>query len=72
MGIAQEAKKAGVPAVAIAGSVGQGIESLYAHGLGAVWSIVNSPMTLHEAMREAAPLMERAAEQMVRTLSLSR
>ncbi len=72
MGIAQEAKKAGVPTVALAGSVGQGIEPLYAHGLGAVWSIVNSPMTLHEAMREAAPLMEQAAEQMLRTLSLSK
>jgi len=72
MGVAQEAQRAGVPAVAIAGSVGPGIEALYPHGLRAVFSLVNGPMTLAEAMRDAEPLLESAAEQIVRALLIGR
>ncbi|HZG85497.1 glycerate kinase [Paenibacillus sp.] len=72
MGVAQEAMRAGVPAVAIAGSVGPGIEALYPHGLRAVFSLVNGPMTLDEALRNAAPLLEGAAEQIVRAVLAGR
>jgi glycerate kinase len=68
MGVAQEARKAGVPTVAIAGSVGPGIEALYPHGIEAVFSLVDGPMTLAEAMERAEPLLERAAEQVVRAM----
>jgi glycerate kinase len=68
LGIAQEAKRAGVPAVALAGSLGKGIEALYSHGLSAMLSIVNRPMSLQEAMLNAESLLEQAAEQLMRTM----
>ncbi len=68
MGVAQEARKAGVPTIAIAGSVGPGIEALYPHGIEAVFSLVDGPMTLPEAMERAEPLLERAAERIVRAM----
>jgi glycerate kinase len=68
MGIAQEAQKAGVPAIALAGSVGTGLEPLYAHGLHAVWSIANGPLSLEAAMENAASLLAHTSEQLIRTL----
>jgi glycerate kinase len=72
MGIAQEAKNFGVPTIALAGSVGRGIEPLYAHGIQAIFSIVNGPMSLQMAMDEAAELLERTSEQIMRALLLPR
>ncbi len=67
MGVAQEAQKKGLPVFVLAGSIGKGIEVLYDYGITSVRSIVNGPMTLEEAMGSAAPLLEQAAEQVVRT-----
>ncbi|KIL40105.1 glycerate kinase [Gordoniibacillus kamchatkensis] len=65
-GVAHVARSYNVPVVILAGSVGKGIESLYEHGVSAVLSIVNRPMTLDEAMAQAGPLLEQAAEQAIR------
>lgn len=67
MGVAQEAKKHGIPVFALAGSIGQGIDILYEHGITSVHSIVNGPMALEEAMNRAAELLEQTAEQVIRT-----
>ncbi|WP_274655175.1 glycerate kinase [Paenibacillus humicola] len=67
MGVAQEAKKLGIPAIVIAGSIGPGIESLYEFGILSVHSIVNAPMTLQEAMEKTPELLSQRAEQIVRT-----
>ncbi|SFF31520.1 glycerate kinase [Paenibacillus catalpae] len=72
MGVAQLAKQHGVPVIAIAGSVGEGIDSLYAEGIHSVHSIVNSPMTLQEAIERAPILLERTAEQVIRTFLAGR
>jgi glycerate kinase len=70
MGIAQEAQKFGVPTIALAGSIGTGIDALYRHGICAVFSLVNKPMTLQQAMADADALLAQAAEQIVRTFCL--
>jgi len=72
LGIAQEARKAGVPTIALAGSIGPGVEALHASGIEAIFSLVNGPMELAEAMAHAAPLLERAAEQAVRAICIGR
>jgi glycerate kinase len=72
MGIALEAKKLNIPTVALAGSVGKGIDSLHDLGITSVHSIVNGPMTLQEAMERAAELLELAGEQVVRTFAAAR
>jgi len=67
MGVAQEASKYNVPTIALAGSVGIGIEQLYPYGIISVHSIINSPMTLQTAIEKAAELLEQSAEQVIRT-----
>ncbi len=67
MGVAQEAKKQGIPVFALAGSIGQGIDVLHEHGITSVHSIVNGPMQLEEAMNRGAELLEQTAEQVIRT-----
>lgn len=64
--IAQIAKHHAVPTVALVGTVGDGIEQLYAYGFSAIWSIINRPMSLEQAMQQTAPLLTQAAEQVAR------
>ena len=67
MGVAQAAKREGIPVFALAGSVGQGIDVLYEHGITSVHSIINGPMALDVAMNRGAELLEQTAEQITRT-----
>ncbi len=63
MGVARIAKAAGVPVVAIAGSLGDGYQKLYEVGIDAAFSLVPGPMALEQAMGEAAvQLQARAAD----------
>lgn len=67
MGIAQAAQKLGIPVFVLAGSIGQGVDSLYTHGITSIHSIVNGPMTLQEAMNRTAELLTQKAEHVLRT-----
>ncbi|MFC4802910.1 glycerate kinase [Neobacillus sp. GCM10023253] len=67
MGVAQEAKKLGIPVFVLAGSIGKGIDQLYEHGISSVHSIINAPMTLKEAMDRGAELLEQSGELVMRT-----
>jgi glycerate 2-kinase len=67
MGVAQASKSQNIPTIILAGSIGSGIEVLYQHGVVSVNSIINKPMTLNEAIENAADLLEESAEQVVRS-----
>ncbi|MBY0121351.1 glycerate kinase [Bacillus sp. S/N-304-OC-R1] len=67
MGVAEAAKKVNLPVFALTGSIGYGIEVLYEHGITSVHSITNAPMTLQEAIENAEELLEKTAEQVMRT-----
>lgn len=67
MGVAQAANQRNVPTILIAGSVGKGIEALYDFGVVSVNSMINSPMTLKEAIENAEELLESSAEQVIRS-----
>lgn len=67
LGVAQRANAKGVPTVILAGSVGKGTEVLHNFGVVSIFSIINTPMTLKEAMENAADLLEESAEQLVRS-----
>lgn len=67
MGVAQLAQQFGVPVFAMAGAVGKGIDVLYSHGITSVHSIVSGPMSIEEAMADAALLLADKAEQVIRT-----
>ena len=65
-GIAKAAKAAGVPVVALAGSVGEETDELFAMGIKAILPICNGPMTLETAMAAAPGLLEAAAARVMR------
>lgn len=72
MGVAQAALSYNIPTVILAGSVGKGIDVLYQYGIVSVHSIMNKPMELKEAMETAGELLEKAAEQVVRSFFYQR
>lgn len=70
MGVAQMANRRNIPTVILAGSIGDKIQSLYQYGVIAAHSIINQPMSLEHAMKEASTLLEHTAEQVCRTYFL--
>ena len=72
-GVAKLAKKYGIPVIAIGGSVDDEIGNIYECGITAAFSIIDSPMTLGEAMNtaNAQRLVEKTAEQIFRVIKQS-
>lgn len=62
------AKRHGVPAVCISGTVLPCARNLYDHGITALFSAADRPMGLDSAMENAALLLENAAENVARLL----
>lgn len=67
MGVAQTARRLYIPTIVIAGSIGERIQTLYQYGIIGVFSIINRPISLDEAMHETEKLLEQSAEQVCRT-----
>lgn len=71
-GIGERAKMASVPAIALSGSLGQGYEKVYEHGITSVMTTVDGPMSLEEAMGRAKELYYQAAVRMFRMIRAAR
>jgi glycerate 2-kinase len=67
MGVAQMAKNRNISTVILAGSLEGNIQSLYQYGVIGAYSIINKPMSLDEAIKNASELLEKIAEQVCRT-----
>jgi len=65
-GVAQVAKKQNIPIIALAGSLGEGYQTLYENGFDGIFSIMNVSMSLNYAIENAAVLIENAAENIMR------
>ncbi|MBZ9783812.1 glycerate kinase [Pseudomonas sp. REP124] len=65
-GVAQIARERGVPVIAIAGSLGEDYQDLYAHGIDAAFSLVSGPMTLDDACMNAPRLLRERASDIAR------
>ena len=65
-GVGVRAKALGIPCVAIAGGVGEGLDQLHQVGIDAVFSLCRGPVSLDDAMRGGASLLKSATEQVVR------
>ena len=68
--VARRAVARAVPVVGLAGTMGRGWRDVTDIGIDAVSSIVPGPMTLAEAVEDAADLLADAAERLMRTLVL--
>lgn len=69
-GVAMVAKKYNIPVIGIAGGIGKGSEVLFESGFKSIFSIVDSPMSLEEAMINGEILIERTTERILRVIKL--
>jgi glycerate kinase len=67
-GVAQVARKYNIPVIAIVGSVGRNAEVLYDLGFSGIFSIINKPMTLADAISGCAELLENTSENVMRMI----
>ncbi|WP_127492791.1 glycerate kinase [Acinetobacter calcoaceticus] len=56
-GVSRVAKMKNVPVIVIAGTLGEGYQALYEHGVTAAFSLTNGPITLEQACETAAELI---------------
>jgi glycerate kinase len=66
-GIAKLCKKHNKPLIVIAGTV-EDIENLYEIGVSSIFSIVEKPMSLEDAIKNAPTLLEKSAERIFRLI----
>lgn len=66
MGVCQVAKKMNIPVIALAGSLGGNYKTLYSKGFDGIFSIIDKPMFLEDAMENSNELLENATEAIVR------
>ena len=72
VGVARIAKQFGLPVIALAGSVGPGVEAVYKRGIDALFPIVHGAVPLSEALAKGRENLTRAARNLARTLTLLR
>jgi glycerate kinase len=72
MGVARLAQRHGVPVVILAGTLGEGYQALYEHGIDAAFAIVSGPMTLADACADAPRLLRERARDVVRLWRLKK
>ncbi len=71
LGVARIARRHGVPVIALAGSLGDGYQALYAEGIDAAFSLVPGPLELAQALAKAAPLLEQRSRDIARLWQLA-
>ncbi|MDR0622557.1 MAG: glycerate kinase [Deltaproteobacteria bacterium] len=70
VGVAERGKRLGVPTVCLSASLGEGYQKMYEKNVSAIMAMPPGPMGLAEAMAQAAPLLEDAAERLAKLLSV--
>jgi glycerate kinase len=65
-GVARIAHQHGVPVIVIAGTLGEGYQALYEHGIDAAFALASGPMTLEQACAEAPRLLRDRARDIAR------
>jgi glycerate kinase len=71
-GVAKVAQSLRIPVILIAGSIGPGIEVLYQHGVNSVFSMMNRPMTVEQAMSQAPELLTNTTERILRLIMITK
>jgi len=69
-GVARIARRHGVPVVVLAGTLGEGYQELYGHGIDAAFAVTSGPMTLQQACADAPRLLAERAGDILRLWSL--
>ena len=69
VGVARLARQRGIPVFGLAGSLGQGYEEVHNLGIDAVFTLVDRPMTLDEALEDTERLVASLAEEATRAFA---
>ncbi|MDE1908849.1 MAG: glycerate kinase [Pseudomonas sp.] len=69
-GVARIARQHNVPVIVIAGTLGDGYEQMYAHGVDAAFALPSGPTTLEQACSEAPRLLRERASDIARVWKL--
>ena len=69
-GVARIARAQGVPVVVLAGTLGEGYQALYEHGINAAFALTSGPMSLQDACARAPQLLTDRARDIARLLIL--
>jgi glycerate kinase len=67
-GIAQIAKQYGIPVICISGSIGSKVDQLYDYGITGIFSIIDQPMSLSDAMDNAGPMLQNTTGNIIRMI----
>ncbi len=70
IGVAERAKRLGIPVIAIAGTLGDRYTLVHDHGIDAALAITNAPMTLEQASSRAPDLIAAATAQATRMMKV--
>lgn len=71
LGVARVAQRQRVPVIVLAGTLGEGYEQLYQHGISAAFALTSGPMDLEHACREAPRLLQERARDVARVWRLA-
>ncbi|WP_162863530.1 glycerate kinase [Pseudomonas viridiflava] len=71
LGVARVAQRQRVPVIVLAGTLGEGYEQLYQHGISAAFALTSGPMDLEHACREAPRLLQERARDVARVWPLA-
>lgn len=70
-GVSRVAKMKNIPVIVIAGTLGEGYQALYQHGVTAAFSLTNGPITLEQACEHAAKLIYERTVDIARLIQFS-
>ncbi|WP_241080910.1 glycerate kinase [Natranaerofaba carboxydovora] len=70
VGVSKRAKKYNIPVIALAGETNISGDQINKEGIDAYFSIINSPMTLDEALRQTPLLIEETISQIIRLYNI--
>ncbi|GAA6821170.1 glycerate kinase [Helicobacter pylori] len=72
IGVSHAAQRFNVPVIAIAGSLGEEYQAVYEHGISSVFSILQQPFSLSDALENGRKYMEQTAENIARLLLIDK
>ena len=72
VGVARVARAAGVPVIALSGSLGDNYQALYEAGIEAAFSLAPGPLSLEQAMAGAAAELQARTTDIARLWRLAR
>ena len=70
VGVSRSAAKKNIPVIAIAGTLGEGVEKVLDHGINSYFSIIDRPAELKEIIEKSPELLSNLSEQIIRTIRI--